>query len=264
MRYLLLLLLFGCRATPSIELADDPRETAIYGGVADHDAHSAVVMLAHESDDGWSLCTATLVAPRVLLTAAHCVLRNSPAYISCGGSVAERTFTSVLAKEIEVHVGLKPKLEAPPAARGRRIFLPKLGTLCDRDVAAIVLDDDLELTPMTIADELPGDKEAVTAVGYGRTERGTYGERRRREGMRVVNVGPHWDDRVWLGARELETTAGPCSGDSGGPLLSAEERVLGVVSRGGSCRSSRGNVYTSAIAYAWLVEDAIAWSNAHP
>lgn len=259
----LCLCLAACSVSASVDQPIEESEEAIYGGIADRSLHDAVVLLTHETDDGITLCTGTLVAPRVVLTAAHCVVSDAPTYVSCGGSVSDRTMTPLLAAEIDVRTGWKPSLSGTPAAHGRRLFLPKLTTLCDRDVAVIVLDGEIAATPIAIASEL--DEDGVfTAVGYGLTEHGTTGERRRREGMRVVNAGPLWDENVWLGAKELETTAGPCSGDSGGPLLTADGEIVGVVSRGGSCRRNRGNIYSNAISWTALVDDAIVWADAHP
>lgn len=264
MRYAFLFLGFACSAAPAVEAPlEDTQEAPIYGGVADHDEHAAVVLLTHETEDGLTLCTGTLVASRVVLTAAHCVLRDVPSYVVCGGSTSDRVLAALPASDIEVRTGWKPKLAADAEARGRRLFLPKMTTLCDRDVAVLVLDQDLSVAPLAVAHALPDDDDAVMAVGYGKTEHGTTGERRRRDGMHIVNVGPEQSADVWLGARELETTAGPCSGDSGGPLLDASGEVVGVVSRGGSCRSNRGNIYSNAVAWQSLVDDAVAWAATH-
>jgi hypothetical protein len=262
MRFLCFVFLIACHtAAVSLDAPDERRDDEIYRGVADHDAHGAVVMLAHATEGGFSLCTATLVAPDVLLTAAHCVLRDPPTYVSCGGSVSDKVLQPVLADTLFVHTGPKPKFEAEPAAWGRRLFTPKLTTLCDRDVAVLVLDRALPIEPLAIASALPdGD---VTAVGYGLTEKGKSGERRRRNGMRILQTGPVSDASIWLGARELETTAGPCSGDSGGPLLSEDSEVIGVVSRGGSCKRDYGNIYGNASAHRALVDEAIAWAERH-
>jgi hypothetical protein len=263
-RAFFLLFLFACRSTETIEAPPDPREDAIIDGVADQDVHAAVVMLAHSDGESYALCTATLVAPRVLLTAAHCVLADPPTYVSCGGSVSDRAMAPLDAGELFVHTGPKPKLEAQPAALGQRLFMPKVTTLCDRDVAVLVLDRALSPKPIAIASALPAADASVTAVGYGKTEHDTYGERRRREGMQIVSVGPERSGGFWLGAHELETTAGPCSGDSGGPLLTEAGEIVGVVSRGGNCRAERGNIYSNATAYTALVKEAIDWADAHP
>lgn len=46
---------------------------AVVGGAADEGAHPAVAGIVSERDDGLVGCTGTLVAPRVVLTAGHCV-----------------------------------------------------------------------------------------------------------------------------------------------------------------------------------------------
>ncbi|MCC6808956.1 MAG: trypsin-like serine protease [Deltaproteobacteria bacterium] len=273
MRHVCLLSLFllnesviACRAT-TVDAEpgpDDARADAIYGGVADKSAHAAVVMIAHPDGDGLALCTASLIAPRVLLTAAHCVVVDSPTYVSCGGSTSDRELSAIAAATLTVHTGYRPKLESAPAARGRRIFVPKLSSLCDRDIAVVVLDRALAFAPQPLAGALPDDDTSLTAVGYGLTEHGTSGERRRREGMRILTVGPSWDGGLWLGARELETSGGPCSGDSGGPLLDEDDAIVGVVSRGGSCRRDDGNIYSSAIGHSTFIADALAWAEDNP
>src|SRR4051794_18888443 len=60
---------------------------AIAGGTADL-SHQDVFLLVRESQNSGALCTATLIAPNLLLTARHCVSQGSSSdHVTCGDSM---------------------------------------------------------------------------------------------------------------------------------------------------------------------------------
>jgi secreted trypsin-like serine protease len=77
---------------------------------------------------------------------------------------------------------------------------------------------------------MPG--EAYTAVGYGVNEDGnSTGTRMQRDGLNIACEPGSCGSGVE--STEFRGDTGICSGDSGGPALDAEGKVVGVVSRGG-------------------------------
>jgi hypothetical protein len=140
-------------------------------------------------------------------------------------------------------------------ARGLEILTPGGVTLCDADIAAVVLDRPVRnVRPLGVRVIGPGVGERVRAVGFGRVgDRGDAGEKLLREHVEVRSV------------TRAEFTVGEatCQGDSGGPAIDPDTgEVVGVVSRGGpTCEGANVfNVYTRVDPFMWLVDAALARS----
>jgi uncharacterized protein (TIGR03382 family) len=192
MKLAALLVLAGC----SVETSST--DQAIVNG-APAPADEAVVALLHRStscepDATPVECTATVVAPRVVITAAHCVA-DAPT------------------NALEVFIG------ANVAGPGRRIAV--IGGRIDptwdpvthaNDIAALILADDAQVVPLALAAASAID---VRLVGYGiTTGTGTDVGERRAGTAHVMSSS----------ADELRLSPGPamsCKGDSGGPVLQA-------------------------------------------
>lgn len=195
-------------------------------------------------------CTGTLVAPRLVLTAAHCVIDPR------------------LSSDLEVLVGAG--VDAPGAAFHRvvqAIAHPDYqADGDDADVAVLVLDTPAAVAPVA----LPADpvdaalvSQLVRVVGFGDT--GPTGEPpgHKRTGTAVVTE---------LAERWFRIEASPsmsCHGDSGGPVLGqlpgqagGAEVLLGVVSRGDpGCADYGINVRVDAFAHDFI-EPWIAMADA--
>jgi hypothetical protein len=124
-------------------------------------------------------------------------------------------------------------------------------TLCDADIALIVLDTPVTLVkPLPIRSRGPVVGDHVRAVGFGRAGDGeAAGKKLVREHIRVTSVS----------TSEFAVGESTCQGDSGGPALDEEtSEIVGVVSRGGPACDGPGveNIYSRVDAWAWLVEEA--------
>ncbi len=180
---------------------------AIYGGEPaplDDDVFSL--------DDDAGSCTATLIAPRTLLTAAHCVDRAS--IVATNGP--RRDLAGDAGPFIAVEV-----LPYAQALDG--------GTA---DLALVLLDRAPAVRPR--AWEWWGPPPALTSlvrhVGYGRQDDGSTGERR---SVRTPVSGATEARTVGLVLLTGSPGKGLCYGDSGGPVLSGPdggERVVAVQS----------------------------------
>ena len=253
-------LALGCAAP---EVPDDGLSTvqgAIKGGYADHD-DVAVVGMASVGGGGGGICSGTLIAPNVVLTAQHCVarIRNT---VGSGGVDCVNSYFDPPYKPSQLFVTTEQTMSYNPNIYhgAREVLIPPGDGVCGRDVALIILSqpvDPLEAIPITprvdtalVADPNPGNfmiqpnGERYSAVGYGQIgdDQGGAGARRRRDDLFVRCEGngcPFGWDTEWIG------DTGICSGDSGGPALDVDGRVVGVASRGASdCRfPTYGYVY---------------------
>jgi len=243
--------------------AEDERigehSAAIEDGYLDH-IDRAVVGLAILGSTG-SLartCSGVLVAPDVVLTAQHCIA-DSPEMIHCD--------SSAFGPEVEpLHVFATTSAEMwggeATWTRAREVFTPPgSAAVCGRDIAMVVLSRPLpedQATPLDPRiDHAPEEGEPYSAVGFGNTsgEDDNAGVRRRRDGLKVECVGYRCGTSEQVAGNEWRGDAGSCNGDSGGPAIDEDGRVLGITSRGPSGCSDP--IYGALTAHRlWIVEHA--------
>ncbi len=234
----------GRRELPDDEPSGPPvaADAPIIHGANDGGRHPSVVALV--SLEG-GLCTGALVAPKLVLTARHCVSELASPYIACpaSGPQVGRTLT---AESFFVYHG-DEAAKGPAAARGARVHVPRGDVLCEADVAVLELDRPLVgIKPLELSAQ--SSFTTITAVGYGQiSDRGRAGLRRYRAHVPVVS----------LLNMEFVVGESTCSGDSGSPALEeASGRIVGVLSRGGPTCDGKGNrnVYTRVGPWTdWLV-----------
>lgn len=233
-------------------------QQAIKGGEPDSE-HHASVGFAVNTGRGMAICSGTLIAPNLVLTARHCVAEVSSEYVICGRS----GFGSVYPASA-LYMSISPNLFTDSAGfvSARKVFVPENGSdMCGYDIALIQLSDNIpsaNATPVEPRlDEPVVRHETYTARGYGHTGEGEgTGVRRILEDLRVNCDGA---DCLRLGSvtpTEWVGDSGTCQGDSGGGAFDSEGRVLGALSRGADgCRSS---VYSGVSGWAsWIREHAV-------
>lgn len=202
-----LVLLAGCAATDREDGNDDAEEQPIQGGQLEG-GEPAVGMLVTQRG---SYCTGELIAPEVILTAAHCIDEPLDAFYTGAGAPLSRMRRHAIRDKAD--------------SRGLLDFFGK--HVCPdagKDIAVVRLAAPVrDIEPLRIGDAMPRKGTTCRSVGFGRhnTSVDSYqGQTKRSADMTVRDVGI-WNLKVAYGTGITD------SGDSGGPLL-CDGEVVGI------------------------------------
>ncbi len=229
--------------------------TAVIGGSpASATSAASVAAVVDVRGRMWGLCTGSVVAPSLVLTAGHCAedVRNGLVNSASGYEV----------------------LTAPPSAGQAAQVSKVVGVIVyegfDRraavgDAALLVLATPTSAPPIRLATAATqralGGGTPATIVGWGQTHFAQAGPPHAMRQARTVVQASRWCSRnafPYFPAREVCTidppsySTGACHGDSGGPLLatdpaSGELVEIGIVSHGyGGCSTTLPSVFTRA------------------
>jgi secreted trypsin-like serine protease len=181
------------------------------------------------------LCTGVLVHPRIVLSAAHCYSNKATKVgLNCTGLS-------------------DPAIEEISVQRFRRHPLYISSEI--HDIAVLILENAATTPPVAIATTQEfNSANQTTLVGFGRTELGTSGEKRKVTVPIQKYANINAAEAKYRFESDFEFTAGgnsfdSCNGDSGGPayiFVNNQPKLIGLTSRGFPSPSSCGDggIYT--------------------
>ena len=195
---------------------------AIVGGAEDHGPLARASVMVLSSKGG--MCSAVVVAPDVVVTAAHCVTGASDHRVHFRGDDGAPVLIAPTAKA--VHPGYDA---GAVEARRRSIDLALL-----RLPAA--LPGRFETARLSAA--APPGGSGLVFGGYGVAREGDSRSTGTFRVVRLALVEPYGPSRILVWAKDAQRGAGVCEGDSGGPV--AREGGAAVVALSTWARGARG------------------------
>jgi hypothetical protein len=252
--------------------------SAIQGGATDTSHHFAIGICggaAGGPGGGYNcpiLCSGTLIAPNLVISARHCVDTTSAEKVDCStDAFGKRRFPAN-----EYYVTSSPEF-APQTVwyQVSEIITPTPEAFCNNDLSLLILSANVPSSEVPVLavpeiwhpiyDSIYSSRE--TAIGYGQdtpTDAGSSGVRRILENIAIECIpgDPHKKlacatvTESGVGMNEFQTVGGTCPGDSGSSAFEQKSfdngsfLSLGVLSRGGSFGGAcSGSTYTQL--YPW-------------
>jgi secreted trypsin-like serine protease len=191
-------------AAPSIDACGVIGATSIVNGASCSTATSRVALLSMRMRNGDRVgaCSGTIIAPRAILTAAHCLKGETEVVLVWFGAGSDL----VEAASFLIH----------PNYRGTT-------TTTEPDVGIVFMKEDLARAPVPVLVSRaarPGEQAVI--AGWG-NDQNQVADTNRAGVTTLSAVGP-----LYLETQYTTTSSSICGGDSGGPLLLQQDGVWSV------------------------------------
>lgn len=254
----------GCGARATREELAVRAAQPIQGGSIDT-GDPAVVGIVIQAGGGLAVCSGALIAPNLVLTAHHCVSQAASSSTACSTSSFGAAYPASALRITSSHdaaagayaAGTLPSIDSDTWFGAAKVTVAG-EDLCGQDMAVVELSKPMSgvcpLVPRI--DSAVSEGEGYAAVGFGITSpsAAAAGTRYRVGGLAVLCAGSCGGETSstleWIGGSAA--AKGACEGDSGGPALDSDGRILGTVSRGPTA-SCNQTVYEATFgAAAWL------------
>lgn len=215
--FLLFLFLAGC----AVSLPPEPN--AVWE--QSHWQDNAGIVSLSTSWGKSHLCTGVLIAPQMVLSAAHCTLHASDTFVVYGcNDIRSSVCTRVQVKKIFNHPEYKMSYES------------------DNDLAIFITEKPIDLPLVKFASNNYHKGHKIKAVGFGK--------RNNKTGVLYQGHGILKDEYKYEFTVLLKKGMDPNPGDSGGPALVMEEgeyKLLGVLSRIKLIRTKKKDYINSGV-----------------
>ncbi|KAJ3179073.1 hypothetical protein HDU85_005028 [Gaertneriomyces sp. JEL0708] len=233
---------------PDESAVPPPTEGIVGGQDVPKGGHPWLAMLT--STSGSQFCGGSLIAPNLVLTAAHCVEGTAASRVLVKTRRWDKSASSASEGGIDFTVT-------------KVITHPNYSSYAN-DIAVLVVKvaknhGDAEIPTIAKFGDIQGDGE-YTVAGWGATREGGSGARILQE-VKVPQVDLATcrknysvrqipDSVICAGAAGIDS----CQGDSGGPLFTANGELSGIVSWGSGCaRPGKPGVYTRVTSFtSWI------------
>lgn len=227
------------RFVANIRKVDVTANVEVIGGSAANGRFPEVVTLT----GGSSICTGAVIAPRLVVTAKHC-LQDGVGVAGTDVKFGDDYRAPSMVIKVAEALAMPNRAAAPSSADGRGLRATSTATPWGTDIALVRLAADAPAKPVPIAsDARVMANAAVRVVGFGRTEQKTFGKKLTARliiathdcaGNLKPKAGPtELTDKTFYGCEKIELVAAgrrdkdtklsadTCNGDSGGPAYVA-------------------------------------------
>lgn len=245
--------LLGLGCTPVDEDVARSEQAIFHGAI--ETGEPAVVAVHHPRPGATTirLCTGAVIAPRVVLTAKHCVFDDVGA--DAWAPVDPSALTVAVGRDVTAEDGIDAEAGVTALDTTDGPYT-RDDALSGNDVAILHLDSDLDVAPLPISRVAPSVGAAIRIAGFGLTESDELGVKHSATAS-ISSVGD--------GVLESEGSAWTCTGDSGGPALDvASGAIVAVTSIGPRGCTTSTSFYTRVDAHFALIDAALGIAPSPP